>query len=149
MRNTNLKDVLFPVEMQSILREAAAEGRPPSPPVPVKDWCAVVDVERGYVFTVVTGNYRLVTNEEALACGKVASTRLFGSVDVERDMKVFNVITPSTRSSCYVDVIHREYRVNLWKKEVYLPYLRVTNSYNKTKALHFDLGFARELCDNG
>lgn len=150
MRITSLKDVLFPVEMQPILRDPSGpEGRPAMTPVRVGGWRAVVDVERGAVFTVVTKNYRLVTNEEALACGKVAFTNLFRSVDVERDMEVFNVVTPSTRSFCHVDLIHREYRVNLWKREVYLPYLRVTNSYNKKKALHFDLGFARELCDNG
>lgn len=149
MRNTNLRDVMFPVEMQKILRSQTTAAESPSEPIEVKGWRAVVDAERQRVLSVVTTNYRLVTNSEAYECGKVAFKRLFDSLDVERDMEVFNVITPSTRSYCHIDLIHREYRVNLWKKEVYLPYLRVTNSYNRTKALHFDLGFARTLCDNG
>lgn len=33
--------------------------------------------------------------------------------------------------------------------EVYVPYVRVTNSYNGTRALRFDVGFCRKLCANG
>ncbi len=104
---------------------------------------AVVDIEKGYVFSVVTDDYVLVTNQEALEHAKQAFGLLFRSVDVERDMEVLDVQAPSTRSSCQVDLIHREYRTALWDSEVYVPYLRMTNSYNSTHALHFHLGFAR------
>lgn len=70
------------------------------------------------------------------------------TTDLE-DFEVFNIITPKTKSYCHIDIIHKKYTVNIWKEEVWLPYVRITNSYNKTKALRFDLGFCRTLCDNG
>ena len=43
--------------------------------------------------------------------------------------------------------------MDLWDKQeqsdIYIPYLRVTNSYNKSRALRFDIGFCREVCLNG
>ena len=43
--------------------------------------------------------------------------------------------------------------MNLWDEnsssEVYIPYVRVTNSYNTTRALRFDVGLCRKICLNG
>ena len=48
-----------------------------------------------------------------------------------------------------MDLIHKGYEINLFKREAYLPFLRVTNSYNGTIALRFDVGFCRKICTNG
>ena len=47
------------------------------------------------------------------------------------------------------DYFSSGFEVSIWKQEVYLPYIRITNSYNRTRSLSFDLGFCRKLCDNG
>jgi hypothetical protein len=39
--------------------------------------------------------------------------------------------------------------VNVFRQEVYLPFLRLTNSYNARRALRFDIGYCRKLCLNG
>jgi len=43
--------------------------------------------------------------------------------------------------------------MNLWDEkkhsEVYIPYIRITNSYNTSRALRFDIGFCRKICFNG
>ena len=36
-----------------------------------------------------------------------------------------------------------------WRGDRWWPYLRITNSYNRTKPLRFDLGFCRGICTNG
>jgi hypothetical protein len=52
-----------------------------------------------------------------------------------------------------VDLVHPTYVLNLLgsarRAEEYVPYVRVTNSYNGTRALRFDVGFCRKLCGNG
>lgn len=142
-RQTNIAAILFPVELQRIFREGTRTALRAPEHVLVPRFVAVVDIEKEYVFSVVTDDYVLVTNREALDHAREAFRLLFRSVDVERDMEVLDVQAPSTRSSCQVDLIHREHRTALWDSEVYVPYLRMTNSYNSTHALHFHLGFAR------
>ena len=39
--------------------------------------------------------------------------------------------------------------MNVFRQEVYLPFLRLTNSYNASRALRFDIGYCRKLCLNG
>lgn len=137
---------MFPVALRDIyFEEPMDEG---TLKVSIKDWKAVVEVERRRTFCVVSDDYRLVTNKEALEFGKQAFKQLFDTVNTD-DLVVFNVIAPATGSSCHIDLIHKSYEVNIWSKEVYLPYIRVTNSYNRSRALRFDLGFVRKLCDNG
>ena len=48
-----------------------------------------------------------------------------------------------------LDMIHEGYEVNIWGKEVYVPFMRISNSYNRTRSLKFLVGFCRKVCDNG
>jgi hypothetical protein len=147
MRNTDLRNVLFPVELRPLF--FAGKGADLSSDVrPAGDYKAVVDVEREQALGVVGPNYELITNGRALELGRQGFSELLRSVD-PNDLEVFNIVTPTTRSYCHIDLIHRGYDVNVWRSEVYLPYLRITNSYNRTRALRFNLGFVRKLCDNG
>jgi len=64
-------------------------------------------------------------------------------------MEIFNVLAPETRSFCHIDLVHRAHEVRILENEVYLPFVRVTNSYNTTRALRFDVGYCRKICLNG
>ena len=64
------------------------------------------------------------------------------------NLEVFNVHTPARPNFCRIDLIHKGYEVNVFREEVYLPFLRLTNSYNASRALRFDIGYCRELCLN-
>lgn len=158
-RNTNIQEILFPVELSDIYQylekpesqltlfelEEREEEKDLSK---IPGYKAITNPETGKVFSVVTDGYRLVTNQEALELAKQCFRQLFGMQDTEH-MVVFNIVTPQSRSFCHIDLIHQHYTVNIWAKEIWLPYLRVTNSYNRSRALRFDLGFCRKLCDNG
>ncbi len=137
-RNTNVKSVLFPVGFSDVV----VEGRP------VAGHRAIVDQERGRVFAVVSRDYRLVTNEEALAAGRRCFRRLLGIEKEPDNLKVFNILMPESRAHCRIDLIREGDKI-LFGAEEYLAFLRVTNSYNKTRALGFDLGFCRSICENG
>jgi hypothetical protein len=146
LRDTNIETALFPVELRNIFFEEPSDTG--TLKVRIAGYKAVVDTKSKKTFSVVSEGYRLVTNREALEFGKHAFNQLFDTVNTD-DLTIFNVIKPETRSYCHIDLIHKKYEVNIWKTEVFLPYIRVTNSYNRSRALRFDLGFVRKLCDNG
>jgi hypothetical protein len=152
-RNFDLQTVLFAVEKRPVyFRDARKdlfgneEGDPTYHEVP--RFVAVVDVERNYMFAVVSDQYRLVKNDEALKLGKQCFLRVFSAPTAD-GMEVFNIIQPNTRSFCHVDFIHKGRSLEPWRGDKWWPYLRVTNSYNRTKPLRFDLGFCRGICTNG
>ena len=143
MRQTDLNAVLFPVEMKPIHFLNAQNIQ-----VPVKSHSVVVNKRKGEPVGVVSSGYRLVTNEEAIRFAKDCAGQLFGT-DKSGDLEVFNVYAPERAWCCHIDLVHKGFEVNIMKKEVYLPFVRVTNSYNATRALRFDVGYCRMLCLNG
>ena len=152
-RVTDIEAVLFPVERRPIyLRNAKKDlfgneqGDPTYHAVPRFE--AIVDVKRDYTFAVVSERYRLVKNDEALKLGEQCFLRVFSTATAD-GMEVFNIVQPATRSFCHVDFIHKGHSLEPWSGDKWWPYLRVTNSYNRTKPLRFDLGFCRSICTNG
>jgi hypothetical protein len=109
---------------------------------------AVHDYEKSKVLCVVTKNYKLISNEEALTKGKEIFQRIFNNISHE-DMLCFNITMPKTRSFCHIDLIHKNSDFDVWEGETWTPFLRITNSYNRTKLLKYELGFCRWICKNG
>jgi hypothetical protein len=60
---------------------------------------------------------------------------------------------PATRSWAAMDIHHQSHAMNLMgnggPSDLYTPFVRITNSYNGTRALRVDVGFLREHCSNG
>jgi Domain of unknown function (DUF932) len=52
-----------------------------------------------------------------------------------------------------MDIHHQSHAMNLMgnggPSETFTPFVRITNSYNGTRALRIDVGFLREHCSNG
>ncbi len=109
---------------------------------------AVTRLDSGEVLAIVSSDYQLMSNATALELGKSAFSRLFPSARAE-DFQVYDIRQTKNGSSCHVDLIHRDWKTEVWEQETWLPYLRVSNSYNRSRALSFDLGFVRSLCSNG
>lgn len=141
MRRTNLDEIKFPVSVENIFLKNSSK--------PVENYKAVIGKQNGSdtIFSIVTNNYKLTTNEDAFNIGKNAFKKLLGKDNVE--LQVFNIIYPKTKSYVHIDVIEKNYKLNVYGQEIYLPFFRITNSYNRTKPLAFDIGFVRELCENG
>ena len=149
-RITEFEALMFPVELCPIYTEIKINGITSQQKIPNSK--VVVNGESGKLLGVVSKNYKLITNEEALEMGKQCCADLFGS-DAAGNIEVFNVNAPATGSYCHIDLLHRSYQMNLWdepdQSDIYIPYLRVTNSYNTSRALRFDIGFCRKVCLNG
>lgn len=142
-RNTNISELLFPVECKPVFLENQRK--------PINGFKAVTGkFENGgeVIFSIVSNNYQLIANKDAYEMGKEIHGRLFPNATSE-SFEVFNVISPDTKSFCQIDIIDKNYAINIWEKEIYLPFVRIQNSYNRTRILKFDIGFCRKLCDNG
>ena len=155
-RKTNLAEALFKVKQRPLYVKHdnapaqtlfdAPNGQPYYSEI--DRFQAVVDVERDYVFSVVANGYKLITNEEAVALGKECFKSVFSRTTAD-GMEVFNITMPKTRSFCHIDFVHKDSNFKPWENDKWSPFLRVTNSYNRTKLLRFDLGFCRWICENG
>lgn len=103
---------------------------------------AVVESESDHVFAVVTENYKLVTNQQAYELAAEALKTVFNFTSLA-DMACLKIIMPKTRSFCHIDLIHKESDFEPWKDDQWIPFIRITNSYNRTHRLRFEIGFCR------
>jgi hypothetical protein len=109
---------------------------------------AVVDVERENPFAVVTNDYRLVSNKQAFEMAAEVMKRVFNSTQLGY-MECLNITMPKTRSFCHIDLIHKGADFGPWEADKWTAFLRISNSYNRTRLLRFELGFCRWICLNG
>lgn len=142
-RNTDIQEMLFPVGEQRIFLQGQKK--------PVPGFKAIVgDIRKNFtkVFSIVSDDYKLVSNKDALQFAEDIHLKLFPDAKAD-SFEIFNIIAPDTKSFCQIDIIDKNYTLNIWKKEVYVPFVRIHNSYNKSRSLKFEIGFCRKLCDNG
>lgn len=121
--------------------------------VPVKGYYAVVDMERSSVLSVVTNKYRLVTNKEAYEWGAPVVGSVFNQSRFE-DFRCYNIRMTSKRSSCDIDLVRKNGDgVRTFNPfgddDSWTAFIRISNSYNKTMCLRYELGFCRCICMNG
>jgi hypothetical protein len=140
MGSVSLEGAFFPVSSVRLSRSDTGEG--------LRRHWAVVPDDRNEVFAVVTQSYRLVSNEEACQLGHQAFALIFGEKATE-ELRPFNVIMPKTRSWVLIDFTADCLAFNALGDDRWVPFLRVTNSYNRTKALQFTVGVCRWICKNG
>ena len=148
---SDLAKILFPVELRPVLvsfSAATGNNADTTEPTEVPHYQAVVDVERSKVFSIVTQGYEIVTNEQAINLAGECFQTVFRVTDAA-SMQLFNIIMPKTRSFCHVDFVHSDAEFDFFADDPWSPFIRMTNSYNKTYALGFELGFCRGICKNG
>lgn len=141
----DLSEAFFPVEMRPVFMPSPklAQGH-----LPLDRHFAVVDVERDHAFSVVTDEYQLVTNQEAYQGAAEVMKKVF-HVTTLGDLECLNIVMPQTRSFCHIDLIHRKADFAPFENDSWTAFLRITNSYNRTRKLHYELGFCRWICLNG
>lgn len=96
----------------------------------------------------LSGGYRLVTNEEAGEAGRRVFALIFGE-GAARELHPINLTMPSTRRFMHADFTADSLDFALWGDDAWKPFLRVTNSYNRTHQLRFTVGVHRLICANG
>lgn len=146
--STNLQSAFFPVELRPVFT-----GNDPSQTGGhefrrLERHRAVIDCETGHPFAVVTRDYQLVTNEMAYELGQVLMHRVFKTL-TSNDLECFNIVMPKSRSFCQIDLIQKGASFEPWKDDKWIAFLRITNSYNRTRRLRYEIGFCRWICRNG
>jgi hypothetical protein len=151
-RLTQLDDVLFPVEARPVF--AGANGDTGGKLLSVPDKKAIVDTQRRRVLGIVSRDYRLVSNREALDWAYQCCRKVFPETkDTEWEVRAADA--PGTAGHCFIDLVHNSTALDFsvvpahGRPEVFGPFIRVTNSYNGLRALAFDIGFLRKVCKNG
>jgi hypothetical protein len=139
--NAKLQDLLFKVEKEKLYVdlvpiEPTLFDDSATQLILLDDYNAIVNKSNNEILSVVSRNYNLITNQKALELGKEAFTKLF---KVKADMKVYKVITSSRKTYCHIDLIHENVDLKVWEQDAWFPFIRVTNSYNRTYALAFFL----------
>lgn len=154
-RNTNIDEVLFDVEQRPIYLDSKNEhqanlysGNSQLNFAKIPRFRAITNAEDDYVFAIVADGYKLITNKKAIELGKQCFKSIFKNIK-EDEMEVFHITYPKTKSFCHIDFIHKGDGFEPFEGDKWVPFLRVTNSYNRTKLLRFDLGFCRWICTNG
>ena len=114
---------------------------------------AIVRSDTGHVLGVVTNEYGLVSNQQALDWGRKCCRVVFPETQPD-EWEVRAIDGPESGRSCSIDLIHRIGSLNFNigggnEREVFAPFIRVTNSFNASRRLGFDVGFIRWICGNG
>ena len=143
-----LKEILFDVKLQDIFSEFRFPATLFNLQVPAHNYQAVVNQSSGDIISIVSNKYKLISNEQALEMGKQIFTQLYPKVKAE-ELIPYKVVAPHSKASAHIDLIHENVNFNVWKQEMWLPFLRTSNSYNRTVALSYEIGFVRKLCSNG
>jgi len=148
---TTVQDLLFDVDQVPIEAVVGSNGSTRRISIPGKK--ALVNKLTGLVLGVVSRDYRVVTNQEAVNLARDVCEKAFpGLSSVEWEAK--RAAAPRTLSYAFIDLMHKTHVLNYWDSEIkkddpFTPFLRVTNSFNGARALRFDIGFMRKHCSNG
>jgi hypothetical protein len=143
-----LTDVLFDVKFKDVFTTNMKPDGTISSLQEAYHYKAIVNGSNGQILSIVGNNYQLISNKEALELGKDIFTQLYPNIKRD-DLIPYKVVAPQTKTSAHIDLIHKDVNFNVWDQETWLPFLRTTNSYNRTYALSFEVGFVRKLCSNG
>lgn len=137
----DIRDAFFPVEEQPIF---SARGKR------ISGYKTIVDRTSDRPLSVVSEKYRLMRNEEAVHYADYVVQEIFEGKTIE-DFKCFNIYMPKSMASCRIDLIVPHSFNNLFgnTKEDWTPFVRISNSYNRTLALKYEIGFCRWICKNG
>ena len=151
-RLIDLPDVLFPVDLRPILADIPDSFGDRLVPVPNRK--AIVNLSTSQVLGIVSRDYRLVTNHEALEMAYECCIAVFPETK-PIEWQVTAVDAPMTGGHCCIDLQHNSTALDFNavpagdRPDVFGPFIRVTNSYNGLRALTFNIGFFRKVCKNG
>ncbi|MCA3413871.1 MAG: DUF932 domain-containing protein [Roseomonas sp.] len=151
-RLTDIKHVLFSVNEHPVFVSFGPQGNARQVAVPGKK--AIVNRDQNRVLGIVSRNYRLVSNQEALEMAYKCCSTVFPET-LAGEWMVNAVDAPSTAGYCRIDLTHHSAVLDFSfvgaddRPDLFGPFIRVTNSFNGKRALGFDIGFYRKVCKNG
>jgi hypothetical protein len=119
--------------------------------VPVARRNALIAADTGEVVGIVGNDYKLFTNQEALDLCRSFCREAFPDTS-DSDWMFAAAHGPASRSRVALDLFHRSCAIHFggsFNAEDFTPFVRITNSYDASRAVRLDVGFMRGLCSNG
>jgi hypothetical protein len=149
--DVSIQELLFGVDQVPVEAVIGTNGHTRRITIPGKK--ALVNQRTGYILGVVSRDYRVVTNQEAVDLAREACGIAFPGIS-PMEWEAKRASAPRTLSYAHIDLMHRTHVLNYYdtavgKNDPFTPFLRVTNSFNGARALRFDIGFMRKHCSNG
>ena len=151
-RISDYRELLFPVRSVPVFAQFVAGDETSRLRVPGRK--AILDCSTNRVLSIVSENYRIVTNRDALDYAHQCCAAAFPDIP-SRAWRVATADAPATGGHCHIDLVESTSKLKFDsvspgnRPDTYGPFVRVTNSYNRTRALGFDIGFMRKVCSNG
>jgi len=142
MITKTLRDITFPLVKRPVY---AILGSGKQIDIPGK--IVLMNSQTDQPISIVSNGYELITNEEAYNYGKNCMKTLF-NITNDADIELFNIIAPDKNSFCHIDLTSQRSSFEVFG-EKYLPFIRITNSYNTSFKLSFKVGVCRFICKNG
>ena len=145
-QEADIKQAFFPVIEQNDIYWFDKSDHP----YYINGYKAIVNGNNKRTFAVVSNNYHLVLNEDAYKMADYFIKGIFNGLTLN-DFKPFNVYLSKTKSSCRIDLIMPNSPFKAFGKDTerFIPFVRISNSYNKTVSLKYEIGFCRWMCLNG
>lgn len=147
LEEASLKAAFFPVELCPLYWKGEAKENKPMDIFDIQGYnlCpnhyAVVNMINGNVFACVTKNYALITNRQAYeVIGIHVACKVFGfqeSIKFEAN----NVYMSKTKGECIIDYSRYIEKNQPGINDGWQAFIRMENSYNKTRKLSYTLGF--------
>jgi hypothetical protein len=143
-----LNEVLFDVSLEPVFSKFQLSDELFPNELTADQYRAVVNQNTRQVISIVSRSYELIKNKKALELGKEVFLQLYPKLNIN-ELIPYKVIAPKSLASVHIDLIHKDVNFDIWEQENWLPFLRISNSYNRTYALSFEVGFVKKLCSNG
>ena len=144
-----LHAVMFPVRKVDLYAETETGRRDR---IPGKK--AVINTDSRKVLSVVSDRYRVLPNREALKLAYRCCVTAFPNT-AHADWRVFSIEAPQTGGHCRIDLEHSgriltyDWAFSDKVQDRWKPFVRMTNSYNRTHVFSLVFGFVRSACENG
>ncbi len=140
---TDINELFFPVLTRMVFTQIEDYENP----VQIPGKMALINGISKLPISIVSHDYRIILNKEAYNYGLNCLKTLF---DLEQNDEIvfINSIMPKTLSFCHMDLTCPKKSFEL-RKDKFIPFVRVTNSYNSTFKLGFRVGVCRAICENG
>lgn len=142
MKTLTINDITFPVVKRSVYT-TLDNGKY----IRIPNKKVLINTVSKKPLSIIGNEYEIITNEEAIQYGKSCIKTLFKFKD-EKEVDFFNISGPDTLSFCHIDLTSKRNEFTVFG-EKFIPFVRITNSYNSMFRLSFKVGVCRYICTNG
>ena len=139
-----LEDLYFPVKTSKVFTLLDGTDKH----VQIHGKKALINGKTNRPISVVSSGYEIITNKEAFLYGENCIRTLFELKGSDK-VNIYKVSASDSLTFCNIDLFSKNQNLFVLIKDQYIPFVRVTNSYNTMFSLSFKVGIYRVKCSNG